>query len=127
MRESQELVSKLESDLENTSFIGTGQVSLKQKQCSPGSRTGSVGTMSAPDANLVALLASGDTNSTRCDASSAAQNPSSTSAGGGAGEGQMLAILTSQRDRYKDRLDGMEGKAGAKQLASLVVLLSTCF
>lgn len=94
LHRSQELVAKLESDLENTSFNG------QRSPDTSGSK--SRGSLSAPDANLVALLSSGEGEGTRSSGKGA-------TGVAGAGEGQMLAILTSQRDRYKERLDSMEG------------------
>lgn len=112
LQHSQDLVSKLESDLENASFNGNGQ-----KQRSPGSSTSSSGGsgasgagMSAPDANLVALLASGEGKNGSQLSQTGHVSHSGPATGGGGGEGQMLAILTSQRDRYKERLDSMEGR-----------------
>jgi hypothetical protein len=101
LQKSHDLITKLESDLENSAINGNRQSSTRHDN-SPGSN-GRPG-MSAPDASLVALLSSGGNESNRNGAGQSQTLPS-----GGAGEGQMLAILTSQRDRYKERLDVMEG------------------
>mmetsp|Transcript_35227 Transcript_35227/g.65701 ORF Transcript_35227/g.65701 Transcript_35227/m.65701 type:complete len:766 (-) Transcript_35227:1175-3472(-) len=106
LQRSQELVTKLESDLENTAHRGNRQTpGAQSKSLASGSGVSGPGPgMSAPDASLVALLSSGDDGALRSAPGSGQRPPSS-----GSGEGQMLAILTSQRDRYKERLDGMEG------------------
>ena len=102
LKRSQELVNKLESDLENASYNSGGKVAVVQQHVSPGSSSGK--SISAPDANLVALLSSGeDVSRNRSFVTRKADGDNA------AGEGQMLAILTSQRDRYKERLDSMEG------------------
>lgn len=92
LKRHQELVGKLESDLENAS-------SSKNKH----GQSTSQGGMSAPDADLVALLSA---NNNKTSSNETSEVKSTRSEGG---EGQMLAILTSQRDRYKERLDNIEG------------------
>lgn len=110
LQQSEDLVKKLESDLENTSFGGNRHNSSSRAHRGHGGSSsgssGSISSMSAPDASLVALLSSEDDSARRGPSGS---NGTIKPVSGGAGEGQMLAILTSQRDRYKERLDSMEG------------------